>query len=167
MSQEERAPGQTPPGPEALRRAAYVMDNLFRVPGTRLRFGVDPLLGFFPGIGDSIAAVVSVAAILSSLGARLPAVIVFRMILNVVINGALGAVPVFGDAFSFWFKSNARNLRLAIEHAGGAGRPVARRHYVIGALALLVALGSVAGVVLMFHGIWTAITGALSALFAK
>ncbi len=155
------------PGPDAIREIARIMDDLFRVPGTRLRFGLDPLLGLFPGIGDSISAVVSVAAICTSLGERLPIIIVVRMILNVIINTVLGFVPIFGDAFSFWFKSNVRNLRLAVEHAGGAGRPVPRRHYILAFLALLIAVGSITGAVLMFYAIFQTVGDIFSSFFGK
>ncbi|MFQ3577450.1 MAG: DUF4112 domain-containing protein, partial [Verrucomicrobiia bacterium] len=65
-----------------MKRISYVMDELFRLPGTRFRFGVDPLLGFLPGIGDSLAGVVSIGAILASSHQRLPAIILLRMLLN-------------------------------------------------------------------------------------
>lgn len=97
---------------------ARLMDSVFTLPGTRIRFGLDPLLGLLPGFGDSASALISVLLICRSVRYGLPRIIVARMALNVFLNAALGAVPVFGDAFSFWFKSNAKNYALLQKHAG-------------------------------------------------
>ncbi len=101
-----------------VRLIAHVMDNLFKVPGSNWRFGLDPLLGLLPYYGDTIANLVS-AAVLSQAGRfGVPRIVIARMAMNVLINAIVGSVPVFGDAFSFWFKSNARNYELLQRHAG-------------------------------------------------
>ncbi len=101
-----------------VRLIAHVMDNLFKVPGSNWRFGLDPLLGLLPYYGDAIANLVS-AAVLSQAGRfGVPRIVLARMALNVLINAIVGSIPVFGDAFSFWFKSNARNYELLRRHAG-------------------------------------------------
>jgi hypothetical protein len=113
---------------------ARLMDNQFVVPGTNLRFGLDPLLGLLPGWGDSASALVSALLILKSARAGVPKVILSRMVLNILINAAVGAVPGVGDAFSFWFKSNAKNLALHQKHAGTARRISTRDWLFVGAL---------------------------------
>jgi len=101
-----------------VRLIAHVMDNLFKVPGSNWRFGLDPLLGLLPYYGDTIANLVS-AAVLSQAGRfGVPRIVIARMAMNVLINAIVGSIPVFGDAFSFWFKSNARNYELLRRHAG-------------------------------------------------
>ena len=97
---------------------AHLMDDLIRIPGTRIRFGLDPILGLFPGAGDLVASIVGSIGILESVRSGVPRIVLARMALNVLINGLLGAIPVAGDAFSVWFKSNARNYRLLVEHSG-------------------------------------------------
>ena len=43
------------------------------------------------------------------------------MSLNILINEIVGIIPGIGDAFSFWFKSNARNY-VAQRHSTAPGR---------------------------------------------
>lgn len=100
------------------RRTAQVMDNLFRVPGTNFRFGVDPILGLIPGVGDALSGLISSFLLLGAREARLPMIVQFRMALNIFLNTAIGAIPGFGDLFSLWFKSNVRNYELLQRYRG-------------------------------------------------
>lgn len=100
----------------ALRRFAYFMDEAFRVPGTRFRIGADALLGLIPGIGDVIAGVMSTWIIIGALRHRVPAWIIVRMVLNVLLDLLFGAVPVAGDVFDFMFEENVANMRLLEKH---------------------------------------------------
>ncbi len=95
-----------------FRWLALVMDNLLRVPGTNLRFGLDPLIGLLPGLGDTGSALISAMALVAAARCGLPKILLARMSLNILINEAIGIIPILGDAFSFWFKSNARNYQL-------------------------------------------------------
>ena len=88
------------------------MDNFLRVPGTQFRFGLDPLMGLLPGLGDTGSAIVSAMALIAAARRGLPKILLARMSLNILINEAIGIIPIVGDAFSFWFKSNARNYEL-------------------------------------------------------
>ncbi len=100
---------------------AHLMDNAFRVPGTRWRVGLDPLLGLIPGVGDGTGALVSVALLGASVRYGVPKVVLVRMAFNVMLNTVVGVIPGVGDVFSAWFKSNALNYRLLQKH-GGARR---------------------------------------------
>ena len=95
-----------------FRWLAVIMDNLLRVPGTQFRFGLDPLIGLVPGVGDTGSAIVSAMALIAAARRGLPKILLARMSLNILINEAVGIIPIVGDAFSFWFKSNARNYEL-------------------------------------------------------
>jgi hypothetical protein len=97
---------------------ARLMDSAFVIPGTNIRFGLDPIIGLLPGIGDGATALTSLMLFLKAAGRGIPKIVLARMALNIVLNTSLGAVPVFGDAFSFWFKSNDRNYELLRKHAG-------------------------------------------------
>ena len=124
-----------------FRWIALLMDNLLRIPGTNFRVGIDPLIGLIPGIGDTGSAMVSAIALIQAARRGMPKIILARMATNILLNELIGIVPVVGDAFSFWFKSNARNHRLVQEYAGG--RRTARRSdwiFVFGILVLLVLL---------------------------
>ena len=105
-----------------FRWIALLMDNLVRVPGTKVRFGIDPLIGLIPGLGDTGSAMVSALALIQAARHGLPKIVLARMSVNILLNELIGIVPVVGDAFSFWFKSNARNHELVKQHIAGARR---------------------------------------------
>ena len=88
------------------------LDQRFRIPGTSIRIGLDPILGLIPGIGDMIANLAGSAIILIAAQYRLPKIVLLRMGLNVALNAIIGAIPVFGDIFSIWFRSNVKNAQL-------------------------------------------------------
>ncbi len=100
---------------------ARVMDELVVIPGTGIRIGLDPILGLLPVGGDAAASIASVLVLVQAAAARVPRVTIFRMGLNILANTCVGAVPVVGDLFSVWFKSNVRNRELLQKHQGGAG----------------------------------------------
>ena len=104
-----------------FRWLALVMDNFLRVPGTNFRFGLDPLMGLLPGLGDTGSALISAMALIAAARRGLPKILLARMSLNILINEAIGIIPILGDAFSFWFKSNARNYDL-LRHYRAAPR---------------------------------------------
>jgi hypothetical protein len=102
---------------------AYIMDEVIRVPGTQFRFGLDPLLGLIPGIGDTSSALVSAFALIQAVRLGVPKLLIMRMALNILLNEIIGVVPGIGDAFSFWFKSNARNYEIIKHHRLGTNAP--------------------------------------------
>ena len=101
-----------------FRWLALIMDNLLRVPGTQfpLRFRsfdrVDSRESATPVRQSS-----SAMALIAAARADCREFFLARMALNILINEAVGIIPVVGDAFSFWFKSNARNYELLRQHA--------------------------------------------------
>jgi hypothetical protein len=124
------------------RMIARILDNAVRVPGTSFRVGLDPLLGLVPGLGDVAGAALSgyVVLLASRLGA--PATVIVRMLGNVVVDTAVGTVPVVGDLFDAGWKSNTRNLALLERHLGQpASTKRASRMVVWATLAALVLLG--------------------------
>jgi hypothetical protein len=98
------------------RFLAELLDQRFTIPGTSIRFGLDPLLGLIPGIGDAIANLAGSAILVIAAQYRLPKIVLLRMGLNVAFNALIGAVPVVGDIFSIWFRSNVRNAQLLERH---------------------------------------------------
>ncbi len=108
-----------------FRWLALIMDNFLRVPGTQFRFGLDPLMGLLPGLGDTGSAIVSAMALIAAARRGLPKILLARMSLNILINEAVGIIPIVGDAFSFWFKSNARNYELLKQFSSAPRRSTA------------------------------------------
>ncbi len=135
---------------ENTRLLVWLLDSAFRVPGTRWRFGFDPLIGLVPGLGDLAGAVLSFLVIWNAVRLGVPRLIQLRMALNVLVYAAIGTIPVAGDAFDFFFKANRRNYALlerALADGGHATR--ASDRLILGVLAFLVlaVLGTVAALV--------------------
>ena len=101
---------------------AFIMDDFLRIPGTKFRFGLDPIIGLLPGIGDTSSALVSAFTLIAAARRGIPKILLARMSLNILINELVGIIPGVGDAFSFWFKSNARNYDLLKNYAAVPGR---------------------------------------------
>lgn len=131
---------------------AKFMDTVFVVPGTNIRFGFDALIGLFPGAGDAVGALISTVIIAQAARQGVPKVIVARMAGNVFINTVVGAVPILGDVFSVFFKSNAKNYELLKQHAGRPRSSTLQDWIFVSGLllALLIVLGGIAvGIVLL------------------
>ena len=105
-----------------FRWVALVMDDLIAFPAMKFRFGLDPLIGLVPGIGDTASAVVSALVLIQAARRGLPKILLARMSLNILINEIVGIIPGLGDAFSFWFKSNKRNYDLLLAYSGARQR---------------------------------------------
>ncbi len=95
---------------------ARALDNALGIPGTRIRVGLDPLVGIIPGVGDLVGA--SLASYLILLAARhgAPRSVLLRMASNLAIDSLVGAVPILGDLFDVGWKANVRNLTLLQQH---------------------------------------------------
>ncbi len=98
-----------------LESIATVMDTAFVVPGTGIRFGFDGLVGLVPGIGDFVTTVLSLYLVHEAWQLGAPKHLIGRMLANVALDGAIGAVPVAGDVFDVLWRANKRNMRLLRE----------------------------------------------------
>ena len=107
----------------ALRKWSVLLDSAFRVPGTNLSFGLDPILGLIPGLGDLTTPLFAALLLLHGVRLRIPRVIQLRMLINAVIDLLIGLVPVVGDFFDFGWKANVRNLALLERYAHPESKP--------------------------------------------
>ncbi len=116
---------QTSPSSQRSLLARFLaewLDQRFTIPGTSIRIGLDPILGLIPGIGDMIANLAGSAILLIAAQYGLPKIVLLRMGLNVALNAMIGAIPVFGDVFSIWFRSNVKNAQLLERYVSAEGR---------------------------------------------
>lgn len=122
------APPQTHAPTESLRDLellAHWLDSRFRIPGTGIRFGLDSVLGLVPGVGDAATTLPAAYILLRAHRLGVPKTMLARMGWNVVLDLALGAIPVVGDLFDLGFKANRRNVDLLRQHFGQPpGAPV-------------------------------------------
>ena len=94
------------------------MDTALRLPGTRISLGADSVLGLIPGIGDFAGAAVSLFIVNEARRLGVPNDKLAKMLVNVGVDTVAGSVPLFGDVFDVYFKSNRRNLALVLDHFG-------------------------------------------------
>jgi hypothetical protein len=99
---------------EHLDYIAALLDDMFRIPGTRIRFGLDALIGWIPGIGDAAAGIASFVIVFAAWRRGVQSITLVRMIANVLLETTIGAITVAGDVFHVFWKANRRNYRLLI-----------------------------------------------------
>lgn len=95
----------------AARSLAQVLDEAIELPIIG-RVGLDGLIGFIPVLGDIAGAALSSLVVAMAARARAPGAVLFRMMLNILIDLALGAVPIIGDLFDLVWRANRRNADL-------------------------------------------------------
>jgi hypothetical protein len=103
-----------------IRRVAWVVDAAFHIPGTRVRFGLNSLIGLAPGAGDAVLGIISLYIVQQAHAMGVPPSKLARMIGNIVLEVAGGSVPILGDVFDMALKANLRNIRIVEEHFGFA-----------------------------------------------
>ena len=102
---------------KSLDRLGWLMDDLFRVPLLGWRFGLDALIGLIPAFGDTTTSLVSFYILASAVRYRVPKITLLRMGLNIGIDYLVGSLPVVGDLFDAWWKSNQMNVELLKQRA--------------------------------------------------
>jgi hypothetical protein len=99
---------------EQLNLIATWLDDRFVIPGTRIRFGLDALVGWIPGIGDAIAAFASLFIVVAAWKRGAARITLIRMLLNLSVENTLGAIPIIGDFAHIAWKANRRNYNLLL-----------------------------------------------------
>jgi len=149
-----------------LERLAWLMDRAIPIPGTKLRVGLDAILGLIPGGGDFVCGLIQTGLVLTALGHyRVPKAVAARMAANVLIDLAVGTIPLVGDLFDAGFKANTRNLALLgeVRQLQAKGQPVPAapsvRYLVgIGVILILALLLLFVGLVALAAVVWKAVT---------
>ncbi len=95
-----------------LEALAKLLDVAFIVPGTKIRYGIDGLIGLIPVVGDIITTAISLWLVREARALGAPWHVTARMLGNVALDGVVGIVPLAGDAFDVMFRANVRNVRL-------------------------------------------------------
>lgn len=137
-----------PPSLQKIAQVVKLMDSQFRIPGTTITFGLDPIIGLIPGLGDLADYAISAFLLVSMVRNGASGRSVAKMIVNITIDGLVGLIPLLGRFFDVFYKANRRNLVLAIEHFDegkhqGSAWPVVLP--ILGVLTLIfVALGVMA-----------------------
>jgi uncharacterized protein DUF4112 len=134
---------------EALRRWAVLLDSIFRVPGTNIRFGVDAIVGLVPGLGDFVSPAFTVMVLLTALRMRVPAVVQARMVLNAAIDMLIGLVPIAGDLADVAWKADLKNVALLERHARPGTKPSRGDYVFVGVCVAIVSIVAITPIVLL------------------
>jgi hypothetical protein len=100
-----------------IERVTHVLDELVPIPGTGQRVGLDPLIGLIPVAGDVVGALVGGWVIAEAARFGVPRVALARMVVNLLVDLAVGLVPFLGDLIDVVSRSNSANLELFRRHA--------------------------------------------------
>lgn len=145
---------------EIVRAIRKVMDEAVPVPGTKVKFGLDALLGLIPGVGDVSSA--AIGAYILRAGARLgvPTIVLVQMLFNLLIDAVLGLIPVVGDFLDVLYRANSKNAAL-VEAAVANRQTTARSSWlkligVFAAFAVIV-VGGIIGTVLLTKWAWNSL----------
>lgn len=99
-----------------IRQLAEWLDTRFEIPGTKIRFGFDSIIGLIPGVGDLATTVLGAYIVIRARELGAPRLLQARMVLNLAIDALVGAIPLIGDIFDLAFKSHVRNVRMLLRH---------------------------------------------------
>lgn len=101
---------------KGVEEIARLMDAKFKVPGTNFRFGLDPILGLLPVVGDATSLAISGGLVLYMIKYGASRKVAIMMLINILLDATIGSIPVLGAIFDFFFKANTRNIKLLKEH---------------------------------------------------
>lgn len=112
-----------------LKKFANLLDSKFRIPGTDITFGIDPLLGLIPWLGDIIGYIFSALLLFAAFRKGVRGEILLKMLGNIGLDALVGMIPVLGTIFDFAYKANDRNYKLLNEFVeedkhSGSGWPI-------------------------------------------
>ncbi len=118
---------------------SHLLDDFIHIPGTPIRFGLDGIVGFIPGIGDILGGLASTIIIVAAWGRGVPPAILARMVLNVAIETGVGTLPVVGNFFDIAWRANRRNYALLTQSVGLPQTPQKKNWLLIAAICLILA----------------------------
>lgn len=98
-----------------IEKLAHLFDAQFALPGTKIRFGWDGLIGLIPAVGDTLTLLPQLYLLYEAYRMKLGKRVLLKMLLNIGIDWLVGMIPVLGDLFDVAFKSNLRNAKLVAE----------------------------------------------------
>jgi hypothetical protein len=127
---------------EHLDYIAALLDDMFRIPGTHIRFGLDAIIGWIPGIGDAVSGIASFLIVFAAWRRGVQSITLVRMVANVLLETTMGAIPVAGDVFHVFWKANRRNYRLLIREQEQPGSNT-RRDWIFLIIILVTAIAAV------------------------
>jgi hypothetical protein len=126
---------------EGLENLSHYLDGLFRIPGTGWRFGLDSIIGLVPNVGDTLTSFASFYILIAGVRYGVPKITLLRMAFNIGIDYVVGSIPLLGDAFDFFWKSNKKNMDLIRERGTGKNKGTTGDYvFVFAIIGILIAI---------------------------
>lgn len=100
-----------------VKRRAYRLDmGLFSCCG--IKFGWGSIIGIIPGVGDVIDAFMAMMVLRTAqqVEGGLPTDVRAMMLMNIIVDFAIGLVPFLGDIADALFRANTRNAVILERH---------------------------------------------------
>lgn len=136
-----------------MRRWIRILEDLFRIPFTRITFGLDVLLGLLPVAGDVAGLVCGLPILGVAIKRRLPFRVVLVMLVNVLLDAVFGSVPILGNIFDLLWKAHRRNLQL-LEHPDALPAVLSEARGRLAALVAIVFLLTLVLLALLAWFVW-------------
>ncbi|HAJ59124.1 MAG TPA: DUF4112 domain-containing protein [Cyanobacteria bacterium UBA8543] len=146
-----------------LRQMSHLLDNAIRIPGTPYRIGIDPLLDVLPVGGDFLGTAFSIYIVVEATRLGMPRSALVQMVLNIIFDTVIGAVPVLGTVVDATWKANVKNIELLEEHLDVPPQPKQKASWLflallLGGLLLVVVIMAAISVMLL-RWLWSLIAG--------
>lgn len=106
--------------PASIRKRIEMMEQVlersFTVPGINRKVGLDFALGLVPVVGDIVTGAMGLYIVWEARNLGMSKFQLARMAANVGFDSLIGAVPLAGDLFDMFWRSNTRNLKIIRKH---------------------------------------------------
>lgn len=144
-----------------LRRLSRLLDNAISIPGTKISLGLDPILGLLPGGGDTLTGGIAAYIVVEAARMGVSRQVLWKMVVNILIDSFAGTIPVVGDLFDVGWKANVKNMELLEKHLDLAEPNKSDKLFLFGLIVLLalIILGFAAITFFTVTWFWQAITG--------
>ncbi len=152
---------------EAARGLARLLDDVVKIPGTRIGIGLDPILNLIPFAGDAAGTAMGAFLLVTAVRMNVPKRVLAQMFVNISIDALVGAVPFLGQVFDFFWKANRKNFDLLEKYAVAPEQITKQSGVVVGVvvgLCLLLVVLVVGLAVALSISVFTWFTGVLETL---
>lgn len=128
---------------------AHWLDDRFKIPGTDIRFGIDPIISLVPGAGDWLSGLLACYFIIIGVRAGVSKSVLFRMGTNIFVDILIGSIPVIGDIFDVGWKANKKNAALVQRYQENRNQAEMQSKVVLWGIAFVLFLVLVALLVML------------------
>jgi Domain of unknown function (DUF4112) len=94
------------------RQFANLLDTAFTIPIINKRVGLDPFLSLVPYAGSIVSGLLSLYLLYVAWSLKLPSIVMIKMIANIVVDVAIGGIPLVGSLLDAAWRSNSKNVQL-------------------------------------------------------